>query len=237
VDSEFDHDLRAALRREAYRPGPGLDAGRLRALLGADERRRRSRRRRELLAGVAVAAVAVVGIALWPSIQLAPSVGQASSPPCVVARPETRGAWWVEVGGPHAYFNVEPGTLYATDNTWPIIVRFDPDAESDKTVSMWAEPVSSGQRVMATFNSRMDPKRIYRFASPAPDLPGGWYLFQQRIPSPGCWRLTASIDGRAAGTAIIEVRSGAPRREPSRAPLPPTPRIASPAATEDSGSR
>lgn len=237
MDSEFDHDLRAALRREAYRPGLGLDAGRLRSLLDADERRRRDRRRWEVLAGAALAAVAVVGIALWPSIQTAPSVGQASVAPCVVAAPETHGSWWVEVGGRNAFFNVEPGSLYAASNPWLIVVRFDPDATSDETVGMWAEAVPSGQRVMAAFNSRMDPKNIYRFASPAPDLPGGWYLFEQRIPTTGCWRLTASIDGRVAGTAIIEVRYGAPSPEPSGSPLPPTPRLASPDPTAVSSSR
>lgn len=225
MDSEFEHDLRAALRREAYRPGLGLDAGRLRSLLDADERRRRDRRRWESLVGVALAAMAVVGIALWPSTQAAPSVGQGTMTPCVVATPETHGNWWVEVGGPNAFFNVEPGSLYASGNPWLIIVRFDPDATSGETVEMWAEAVPSGQRVMAAFNSRMDPKNIYRFASPAPVLPGGWYLFEQRIPTTGCWQLVASIDGRVAGTATLEVRFGNPGPEPSRSPDPPTPRL------------
>ncbi len=236
MDSEFDADLRAALRREAYRAGLGLDAATLRSLLESDVRRERKRHRQGLLAGVAVAALVLLGIALWPPIQSAPSVGQGPAP-CVDATATTTGGWWVEVGGPNAFFNVEPGTLYATENPWLIIVRFAPDTASGETVGMWAESVSSGQRVIAAFNSRVDPKSIYRFASPAPDLPGGWYLFEQRIPTTGCWRLAASIDGRVVGTATVEVRYGAPSPDASRSAAPPTLGVASPAPTGVSSQR
>jgi hypothetical protein len=150
--------------------------------------------------------------------------------PCVESTATTRGGWWVEIGGPQAYFNVKPGTLYASDNPWKIIVRFDPDAGEGATVATSAEGVPSGEHVDGTLNSRMDPSNIYHFSSPAPGLPGGWYLFEQRIPTTGCWRLSASIDGRIAGTAILLVVNGKPPETP-RSLGPPTPEIASPAPT------
>lgn len=230
MDNEFEQDLRDALGREAYRPGLDLDAARLRAKFQAAERRRRTRRQFELLGGIGMVAVAVVAIALWPSIQLAPSGGQATQAPCVESTPTTHGEWWVEIGGPHAYFNVKPGTLYASDNPWKIIVRLDPDAAEGETVATSVEAVPSGRRVEGTLNSRMNPSNIYHFASPAPDLPGGWYLFEQHIPTTGCWRLSASIDGRIVGTAILSVVHGAPSPEASGSPSPPTPAMASPVA-------
>jgi hypothetical protein len=151
--------------------------------------------------------------------------------PCVESAPTTYGGWWIEIGGPNAYFNVKPGTLYATDNPWKIIVRFDPDAAQGGTVAMSAEGVPSGRRVDGALNSRMNPSNIYHFASPAPDLPGGWYLFEQRIPTTGCWRLSASIDGRPVGTALLSVVYGAPSPETSGSPSPPTPAIAPPTPT------
>jgi hypothetical protein len=147
---------------------------------------------------------------------------------CTESAPTTSGGWWVEVGGPHAYFNVEPGTLYATDNPWKIIVRFDPDATTGETVAMAAEAVPSGQRVEGTLNSRMNPANIYHFASPAPGLPGGWYLFEQRIPTVGCWRLSASIDGRIVGTATLSIVHGAPSPEASASARPPASQVPSP---------
>ncbi|MBI2776809.1 MAG: hypothetical protein HYX57_06065 [Chloroflexi bacterium] len=231
MDSEFEQDLRDALRREATRPGLALDAGDLRSMLRAEEQRRRARRRWELLGGAAVAAVAVVAVALWPRIQWAPSGGGPIETRCVESSSTTHGTWWVEIGGPGAYFNVKPGTLYATDNPWKIIVRFDPDAADGQTVAMSAEALPSGDRVDGSLNSRMNPASIYHFSSPAPDLPGGWYLFEQRIPATGCWRLSASIDGRVVGTAILSVVYGASSPETSRSPGPPTPQIASPAPT------
>jgi photosystem II stability/assembly factor-like uncharacterized protein len=235
MDNEFEQDLRDALGREAYRPGLELDAARLRAKLQADEQRRRTHRQFELLGGFGVVAAAVVAIALSRSIQLAPSAGEATQTPCVESMPTTHGGWWVEIGGPHAYFNVKPGTLYAIDHPWPIIVRFDPDVTQGETVGMSAEAMPSGQRVEATLNSRINPKSIYDFASPAPDLPGGWYLFEQRIPTTGCWRLTASIDGRVVGTATVHVANSASSPEASRSPGPPTPGIASPASSTSAG--
>jgi hypothetical protein len=209
MDSEFEQDLRDALRREATRPSLALDGDDLRSMLQADEHRRRARRRWELVGGVAVAGLAVAAVALWPRIQWTPSGGGPTQAPCVESAPTTHGTWWVEIGGPHAYFNVAPGTLYATDNPWKIIVRFDPDAAQGQTVAMSAEAVPSGERVDGSLNSRMNPSNIYHFASPAPNLPGGWYLFEQRLPTAGCWRLSASIDGRIVGSATLSVVYGA----------------------------
>lgn len=236
MDNEFEQDLRDALGREARRPSLELDAGRLRAKLRADEQRRRTHRLLELLGGVGAAVVAVAALALWPSIQRAPSAGEATQSSCVESTPTTHGGWWVEIGGPHAYFNVQPGALYASDNPWTIIVRFDPDAAEGESVATSAESVPSGERVEGTLNSRMDPSNIYRFASPAPDLPGGWYLFEQRIPTTGCWRLSASIDGRIVGTAILSVVDGEPSPEATGSPAPPTPAMASPVAPTPSSS-
>jgi hypothetical protein len=236
MDNEFEQDLRDALGREARRPRLELDAGRLRAKLRADEQRRRTRRQFELLGGVGAAVVAVVAIALWPSFQRAPSASEATQSPCVESTPTTHGGWWVEIGGPHAYFNVKPGTLYASDNPWKIIVRFDPDAAEGESVATSAEAVPSGERVEGTLNSRMDPSSIYRFASPAPELSGGWYLFEQHIPKAGCWRLSASIDGRIVGTAVLSVVHGAPSPVASGPPSAPTPAMASPVAPTSSSS-
>lgn len=222
MDSELDPELRAALRREAYRAGLGLQPATLRSLLDADTRQKRNRRRQGLLGGVI--ALALLAITVGLSVR-APSVGQAPAA-CPVSTATTTAGWWTEVGGPDAFFNLEPGTLYATENPWLITVRFDPDAASGKTVGMWADDTSSGQRVTATLNSRLDPRSIYRLASPAPDLPGGRYLFEQRLPTTGCWRLVASIDGRVVGTATVEARYGAPGHGAS--PPPPTPGAASP---------
>ena len=230
MNEDFDDALCSALRREAYRPEVRLDGNELRLRLEVDDRRRHElhRRRRVSFAGLAV--LAVVALVVWSSAVGRPSVAPAASA-CPVSLPTTHGDWWVEIGGPHAYFNVEPGTLYATDNAWPIITRFDPDAAAGQDISMWAESVPSGQRVDAAFNSRMDPTNIYRFASPAPNLPGGWYLFEQGIPSAGCWRLVASVDGQIAGSAVIDVRLGAASAQPVASQIAPTPRLAAPSST------
>lgn len=231
MNEDFDDALRSALRREAYRPEVRIDGDALRSRLEVDERRRHDllRRRQVSFAGLAIAAV--VALAVWSSAVTRPSVGPAATAACPVSLPTTHGTWWVEIGGPHAYFNVEPGTLYATDNAWLIITRFDPDAAAGQDISMWAEAVPSGQRVDAAFNSRMDPTNIHRFSSPAPSLPGGWYLFEQRIPSAGCWRLVASVDGEIVGSAVIEVRIGAASAQPSASLAAPTPGLAPPSST------
>jgi hypothetical protein len=101
------------------------------------------------------------------------------------------------------------------------IVRFDPDAGTGETVAIWAERLDTGQREPGQLNSRADPHLIYRFSSPAPDLPGGWYMFQQALPSAGCWRLSAAINGRVVGTAVVEIGGSlSPSPEPSGAPTP-----------------
>ncbi len=202
---------------------------------------------RLLVGAVIIAGVAVlVGLGLGdqvrpapsptPSEATSPSVGQPTVPPCVAATPTTHGGWWVEIGGPSAYFNVKPGTLYSSRNWWLITVRFNPDAMQGETVAMWAEAIPSGHRVIGEFNSRMDPKNIYNGASPAPDLPGGWYLFQQGIPTTGCWRLEAAIGGRVVGTAIIEVLNGHPSQGLSSSPNAPTPGLPSPGSSAASSS-
>src|SRR5205085_4426962 len=87
-------------------------------------------------------------------------------------------------------------------------------------VEMWAEALPSGQRVTALFNSLQDPQNIYHFSSPTPGLSGGWYQFQQRIPSAGCWRLVAAIDHTVIGTATLDIRDGPPSPGPSTFPCP-----------------
>jgi hypothetical protein len=231
MNEDFDDALRSALRREAYRPEVRIDGDVLRSRLEVYDRRRHDLHRRRQMSFAGLAIVAVVALAVWSSAVRRPSVGPAASAACPVSLPLTHGTWWVEIGGPHAYFNVEPGTLYATENAWLITTRFDPDAAAGQDISMWAEAVPSGQRVDAAFNSRMDPSSIYRFSSPAPSLPGGWYLFEQRIPSAGCWRLVASAGGQIAGTAVLEVRFGAASAQPTASLAEPTPRLAPPSST------
>ncbi len=236
MNEEFDDALRSALRREAYRSEVRIDGDVLRSRLEVDERRRHDLLRRRWVSFAGLAIAAVVATAVWSSAVTRPSVGPAASAACAVSSPTTQGTWWVEIGGPHAYFNVEPGTIYATNNAWLIIARFDPDAAAGQDISMWAEAVPSGQRVDAAFNSRMDPTNIYRFSSPAPSLPGGWYLFEQRIPSAGCWRLVASVDGEIVGSAVIEVPLGAASSQPTGSLAAPTPRLA-PSGSTGSTSR
>jgi hypothetical protein len=236
MNEDDDDALRSALRREAYRPEVRLDGDVLRSRLEVDDRRRHDRHRRRQVSFAGLAIVAAVALAVWSSAVSHLSVGPAASAACGVSLPTTHGTWWVEIGGPHAYFNVEPGTLYATDSAWLITTRFDPDAAAGQDISMWAEAVPSGQRVDAAFDSRMDPTNIYRFSSPAPSLPGGWYLFGQRIPSAGCWRLVASVGGEIVGSAVLEVRSGAASARPTASVAAPTPRLAHPSSSGSTSS-
>jgi hypothetical protein len=223
MDDELDDALRRALRREAYRPHVALDAGSLRSRMHRDAMRRRARLR-TIGAAVGLVALAGVALAILPSLPKAPAAGGRSTPAsCLESESTTHGGWWVEIGGPHAFFNVEPGSLYAIDNPWLIIVRFDPDADPGASVAMWAEGGSDGRRIDAAFNSRMAPGSIYRFDSPAPALPGGWYLFEQRITSAGCWQLVAAIDGQVVGTAsiVIALDATSPRPLPGDAAATP----------------
>ena len=161
-----------------------------------------------------------------PSPQPSPLAATPTSSPstpgaCDVSTSFLHGTWWREIGGPYAFFQWDDGPRPASPYPWLPIVRFDPDAPAGATVSMWAERLDTGQRAPGQLNSRADPRLIYRFSSPAPDLPGGWYLFQQALPSAGCWRLSAAINGRVVGTAVVEIRgslSSSP--EASGAPTP-----------------
>jgi hypothetical protein len=213
MNDELDLDLRDAIRAEAYRAPLLLTATTVRARLEAEDR---VRARRPWLAAVAaVAALAITASAISFAPILTRPGGQATSTAgttCDESTATKHGTWWVEVGGPGAYFNVEPGTRMATEpgSSWLVITRFHPDPGSPSTVAMWAERAGSGERIDGSFNSPMDPSAIYRFDEPAPSLPGGWYLFEQEIPSTGCWQLTAAIDGRVVGSATINVPFGHP---------------------------
>jgi hypothetical protein len=144
-----------------------------------------------------------------PSATIAAAGGPKASlsAPCPVS-PVVRHGWWHELGGPHAFFH-GPTRPYA--GPWPylVTVRFDPDAPNGARVQLWAERVGWPELVDGTFNSPQDMRNIARGAEPAPVLPGGAYLFEQRWPVPGCWRLSAAIDGRVAGSAVIRVVPGA----------------------------
>lgn len=142
-----------------------------------------------------------------PSASPAPSMPNpsASAGACDVSPPVLHGTWWREIGGPNAFFNWDDGALPAVPNPWLIHVRFDPDASSGESVAIWAERLGSSGREPGVLNGPADPRRIFRFETQAPALPGGWYLFEQRLPTTGCWRLSAAIDGRVVGTAVVEV--------------------------------
>lgn len=136
------------------------------------------------------------------------------------------GTWWREIGGPNAFFNWEEGEARPAGSSWKLFVRLDPDAGPDEQVSVWAGQFGSDVRALGQFNSRMEPSNIYHFDSPAPDLPGGWYFFEQPLPTAGCWQLTAAIAGRVVGTATIEVGPSSRSAPPTNAPTPtiePTP--------------
>jgi hypothetical protein len=132
---------------------------------------------------------------------------------CPASTVVTYGSWWMEVGGDHAFIQATSadGSHYAGPWPWLITVRFDPDAPRKSQVQMWAERLDEhAGRVDGVFNSRQDLSNIYRGADPAPKLAGGAYLFEQRLPVPGCWRLSAGIDGRVVGSAIVRVMPAAP---------------------------
>lgn len=158
-----------------------------------------------------------------------PSPSAAGSGACDVSPGTMHGTWWREIGGPNAFFNWGDGARVSQPFPWKLIVRFDPDAASTEEVSVWAERLDSGAREPGAFNSPIDPSTIYSFDTPAPDLSGGWYFFEQPLPTAGCWRLSAAIDGRLAGTSVVEVvEPDAPGTtgSPSIAPTPvvePTP--------------
>jgi hypothetical protein len=173
-----------------------------------------------------VVSLALVGGVLSLGSSLQSSVLASASPTSSVGRCEVtasilHGTWWQETGGPNAFFQWDEGPRPAGPNAWLIHVRFDPDAGPGRSVSVWADRLGSAEREQGSLDGRVDPRSIYRFDSQAPDLPGGWYLFEQRLPTAGCWRLSAMIDERVVGTAVVEVGPIAP--PPSLASDAPTP--------------
>lgn len=225
MSDEFDVILRQAIRQEAYRAPWLLEPGALKARLSAEARRRRKRRSWAALGAAVLGVAAVAGIMIRPLQSFAPGGGTTPAP-CVISTPTKHGSWWIEIGGPGAFFNVEPGTLYAGPNPWLIITRYDPDAENGQEVALWVERIGSDERIAGTLNSRMDPSNIYRFSERAPALPGGWYLFEQRFSSAGCWRISAAINGRVVGSAVIDITYGPLPSAHPNASFAPTPRIA-----------
>jgi hypothetical protein len=208
-DDEVDVEVRRAIRAEGYRPPLILRPDSLRVRLEADSARRRTRIWRATTTAAIIAAVAVVAVVSLSQLPRSPSVGPASpTDRCDVSTVVEHGSWWKEIGGPNAFFNAEPDAFQAEPNNWLIITRFDPDASPGQPVQMWADRLGSDDHIPGSYNSLMDPTNIYHFSDPAPQLPGGWYLFEQRFPIPGCWQLTAAIDGRVVGTATLSVRVG-----------------------------
>ena len=122
------------------------------------------------------------------------------------ASPATKvGDWWVEVGGPGAQFNIEPGSLHPGPNPWLVIVRVQPDPGEPGNLAVQSERLDGAGRADARVNSRMNPANVFREASRAPQLPGGWFLVELSIPESGCWRVVASVDDVAVGSAVIDV--------------------------------
>lgn len=213
-DEDIDLDLRRAIRAEAYRPPMILRPDSLQARLTADTASRRTRTWRTAWTAALIGVVAVVAIVL-SQLPWSTGVGQVGpTETCEVSPVVSHGSWWKEIGGPNAFFNADPDDFYAEPNNWLIITRFDPDASRGQLVQMWADRLGPGDHVPGSYNSPMDPTNIYHGSDPAPQLPGGWYLFEQRLPVPGCWRLTAAIDGRVVGTATLRVRAATSRRLP-----------------------
>jgi hypothetical protein len=227
MNDELEPGLRQAIREEAFRAPLTLTGRELLERLASEDRRRRARRS---WYGAAVAAAMVLVLGSLVATAPRTDVGPRATAPCPVSPATRHGSWWVEIGGPNAFFNVEPGSLWANDDgsTWLIHVRFNPDADAGAVVSMHATGVGTDQRFDAALNSRADPHSIFRFGEAAPDLPGGWYLFEQRFPSEGCWELTASINGEPAGSATISV-GAAPMATNAQSAVPsadaPTPEL------------
>lgn len=206
-EDQFEQRLRKALHREAYRPMMQLDSETLRERLAQPARHPSLWRGLSVAAVLAGLIVLVATLAPRPVPILAPSTPSASPAACETSELTQHGSWWTEAGGPGAFFHLETTALYATagSNNRLLIVRFDPDAESDQEVAVWAERLEDGLRVDGVYNSPMIPEGIGRFEETAPLLPGGWYLFEQRLPFGGCWQLTAAIGEEEVGTAVVSV--------------------------------
>lgn len=211
-DDGFDRELRRAITAEAYSPPLTLDAQALRARLGAKAAARRTRLVDWALAS-AVALIVITGLAVFagPPIQL--KTGPISSF-CEVSPVTSHGNWWKEIGGPNAsfwFFSSEVDPLYATPYAWLITVRVVPSPSADAQIEMWADRIESGERIPAL--PPTDPRSTSGYPA-HPQIPGGWYLMEQRFPVPGCWQLSAAIDGRVVGTATVDVRVGTAARLP-----------------------
>jgi hypothetical protein len=127
------------------------------------------------------------------------------------------------MGGPNAFFNIEPGTRQSTeDGTWLLFARFDPDAGPTEGVSIEARRLGSDERSEGRLNSRVEPTSIHRFDEPAPSLPGGWYLFELDVASPGCWLITGSVGDHVVGSATVQVGRGLPGPTPPFGSFVPT---------------
>ena len=207
MSDELDPRLVQAIREDAYRVPVTVTASELRRRLKAG--RREGAAWGWLGAVAAAAAIAVVAVSAWSSSPRPPLSGATPTAgvPCAESPATIHGGWWVEVGGPNAFFNIEPGTRTATDQsaTWLLHVRFDPDAGPGELVSIAADLGAAGQHIDGRLNSPADPTNIFHFASPAPSLPGGWYLFELDIGEPGCWQLSARIDDGVVGSAAVLV--------------------------------
>lgn len=220
-DEQFDLALRRAIRAEAYRPQLVLDAHALRARLAADTAARR--RRTAFWALVPAAAVVVAGavaISLLGQRPVPSSFGGVEPTwACEISPVAHHDIWWKEVGGPNAFFwlfGVEPDPFYARPYPWPITARFDPDALAHEQVEIWADRLGDSDHVPGSLSTDPYSPDSTRNVTPSPpaQLPGGWYLFDQRFPVPGCWRLSAAIEGRVVGSAIVNVRVGTAARLP-----------------------
>ena len=209
-----DLELRGAIRDEAYRLPVRLSAATVAARLEAEDAARRSRRSWFAVdvpvAGLALV-LSIVAFGLISTPQGGPNQTPGPRDVCDESPATLHGSWWVEMGGPNAFFNIEPGTrLSGEDSSWLLITRFDPDAGPSEEVSIVAQRLGSDERIEGRLNSPVEPSGIYRLDEPAPSLPGGWYLFELEIASPGCWLITGSVGGRVAGSATVQVGRGRP---------------------------
>jgi len=124
---------------------------------------------------------------------------------CQASAPVKIGDWWIEVGGPNAHFNIEPGTLRPGPDPWLVIVRLEPNPSDEGDVAAWLERVDGSDRTEVAVNSRVNPANLFRFDSRAPQLPGGWFLLQVPIEAAGCWRIAAAVDGAPVGSAVLDI--------------------------------
>lgn len=217
--------MRQAIRDEAYRLPVRLTAATLEARLEAGVGGRPPSRF-WLAVGVPTAGLAlvlsVVGFGLISTPQGAPDLTAAPTGACDESPATRHGSWWVEMGGPNAFFNIEPGTRQSSeDGTWLLFTRFDPDP-GPNGVSIEGQRLGSDERVVGRLNSRVEPSGIFRFDEPAPALPGGWHLFELDVASPGCWLITGSVGGQMVGSATVQVGRGLPGPTPPFGSFVPT---------------